>query len=128
MTMQIDIKKVFRFDREISKLLGELEIFKNFISEIDISKLSKEDIKEIIDLARHLWSLKDEISNKEIKAKIKELIKIIATKIENGSNEEEKILSLIGDMSYLDYLEAKENGELIVFDDIGEFAKAIDEL
>ena len=112
MTMQIDLRKVFKFDRELQKLIGQLEIFKNFLTALNADDLSKNDKRELIEIARLLWELKDEIQDNEAVSKIKELFRLIAYKVEEG-DEEDKIWALRGDISYLDYLEAKEKGTLI---------------
>jgi len=127
MTMQIDLRKVFKFDRELQKLIGQLEIFKNFLTAINADDLSKNDKRELIEIARLLWELKDEIQDNEAVSKIKELFRLIAYKVEEGETEENKIWALRGDIGYLDYLEAKEKGTLII-GDAETLIRQIDEL
>jgi len=124
MNMQVDIKKVFKFDRSVNKLLGELEVFKNFLNAIN-NKLNKDDEMELLELARILWNLKDEIDDKELVLKIKEIFRLIAFKIEEAKTEEEKIWALRGDVEYLNFLEDKEKGRVKVTD-LDEFLKEID--
>jgi hypothetical protein len=127
MTIQIDIRKVFKFDRELQKLIGQLEIFKNFLTVLNADDLSKNDKRELIEIARFLWELKDEIQDSEAVSKIKELFRLIAYKVEQGESEEAKIWALRGDIGYLDYLEAKEKGTLIT-GDAETLIRQIDEL
>jgi len=127
MTMKIDLRKVFKFDRSVSKLITELEIFKNLLEAVKDEELSKDDKVELIHIAKLLDDLKEEISDKEVISKIKEVFRLIANKVEYGENEEDKILALRGDISYLDYLEAKNKNELIV-SSAEEFLKELDEL
>ena len=126
MNAQINLKKVFRFDRSINKLLGQLEVFKNFLESIDY-ELSEDDEMELLEIARILWNLKDEIGDKELVAKIKEVFRLIASKIEEGKTQEEKIWALRGDVEYLNFLEAKKRGEIITTD-LDTFLKELDEL
>ncbi|MEO1928313.1 MAG: hypothetical protein ABGX26_06450 [Nautiliaceae bacterium] len=127
MTMQIDLRKVFKFDRELRKLIGQLEIFRNFLTALNADDLSKNDKRELIEIARLLWELKDEIQDNEAVSKIKELFRLIAYKVEEGETEEDKIWALRGDIGYLDYLDAKEKGMLIT-GDAETFIRQIDEL
>ena len=122
--MQVDIKKVFKFDRSVNKLLGELEVFKNFLNAIN-NRLNKDDEMELLELARVLWNLKDEIDDKELVLKIKEIFRLIAFKIEEGKTEEEKIWALRGDVEYLNFLEDKEKGRIKVTG-LDEFLREID--
>ena len=126
MNAQISLRKVFRFDRNINKLVGKLEVFKDFLEAIDY-ELSEDDEMELLEIARVLWNLKDEIDDKELVSKIKEIFRLIAFKIEEGENEEEKIWALRGDVEYLNFLEAKRKGE-VVTTDLDTFLKELDEL
>ena len=100
MTMQIDLKKVFKFNRELQKLIGQLEIFKNFLTALNADDLSKNDKRELIEIARLLWELKDEIQDSEAVSKIKELFTLIAYKTEQGETEEDKIWGRIVSINY----------------------------
>ncbi len=126
MNVQVNLRKVFKFDRSLNKLVGKLEVFKDFLESIDY-ELSEDDEMELLEIARILWNLKDEIDDKELVSKIKEIFRLIAYKIEDGENEEEKIWALRGDVEYLNFLEAKKRGE-VVTTDLDTFLKELDEL
>ncbi len=128
MNMQVDIKKVFKFDRSINKLLVELEIFKNFLTLIDNNNLSEKDRMELVELARNLFKLKEEIKDKEAINKINEVFRLIANKIGKDETEEDRIWALRGDIGYLDYLEAKEKGKITVISSDEELERFFNEL
>ena len=126
MNVQVNLRKVFKFDRSLNKLVGKLEVFKDFLESIDY-ELSEDDELELLEIARILWNLKDELDDKELISKIKEIFRLIAYKIEDGENEEEKIWALRGDVEHLNFLEAKKRGE-VATTDLDTFLKELDEL